>query len=170
MEQADNSPPPAEIAEALSSARVPPPQPAMKREPLVIKQLVAASVDHVKTLVAILKEPSSAPQPVSTTLGKTTPFGRERMAICELLLCLMRQNDERLLHAFHESQAVLVMIDYFFQFPWNNILHGLVLHVVDTICNASSSIAVNKLLVQVHNLFLCQCRFYILLISLFSSY
>ncbi|GMM33261.1 Sap190 protein [Saccharomycopsis crataegensis] len=59
--------------------------------------------------------------------------------------------------ALQDSNIILIIIDFFFKFPWNNFLHNVVYDIIQQILNGSIDVGFNKYLII--NLFLKQRGF-----------
>lgn len=59
--------------------------------------------------------------------------------------------------ALQDSNILLIIVDFFFRFPWNNFLHNVVYDIVQQVLNGSIELGFNKYLII--NLFLKQRGF-----------
>lgn len=66
------------------------------------------------------------------------PFGETRMKAVELVLVLFRSNYPEISAKLLELRVLPTIMDLFFEYEWNNMLHGLVESIIRTILDSRS--------------------------------
>ncbi|KAI3647364.1 hypothetical protein MP228_007585 [Amoeboaphelidium protococcarum] len=142
------------------------PAPVIKRDPLNIDELidVVCSNDTVVQLKNILQKPVGKLVPRDLSTGILIPFGGERLAVVEFFVNLLEaasgkihsnlgtlanlasiQSMDSQQHENTKPAVFKLLLDngilsiimgYFFQFTWNNLLHNLVIQLLDNLFNA----------------------------------
>ena len=97
---------------------------------------------HLHEIISLL----NIPQPnVPVQFGRAEPFGETRMKVVELTLVLLRSRLELVDKALAELNVLSLMLDCFFNYPWNNMLHGLVESIIRTVLDSESKILIDAL-------------------------
>lgn len=93
-------------------------------------------VDALPKLLEYLVNPTELDGvEIKTQSGETLspPFGASRLKIVELILALVRAEVSDVNAGLIANNCFSFVLDMCFQFPWNNMLHGLVESIVHTI-------------------------------------
>jgi len=103
--------------------------------PPIIEQVLK----HLPQLASLLTKPPDAQRVLLTQYGQLNPpLGETRMKAVELFLVLFRSNYGDVNQKLAELKVVPSILDLFFQYEWNNMLHGLVESIIRTILESES--------------------------------
>ena len=75
---------------------------------------------------------------VQTQFGRAVPFGETRMKVVELCLVLFRSHVTPIDVILIEYNVLSILLDAFFYYTWNNMLHGLVESIIRTVLDSTS--------------------------------
>lgn len=70
--------------------------------------------------------------------GLNPPVGPVRMKMVELLVALLRSNYPMVYERIASLRLITECIELFFTFEWNNLLHGLVEHVIQMVLSGKT--------------------------------
>ena len=87
-------------------------------------------VPHLARILRLLD--SEAPPIVRWSYGSGRAFGETRLKVVELILVLVRCKVLEVEHIFVSENLMEKLLDAFFLYPWNNMLHGLVESIIRT--------------------------------------
>jgi serine/threonine-protein phosphatase 6 regulatory subunit 3 len=83
-------------------------------------------------LLELLQRPVRASR-IPTSYGQTLqPFGETRLMVVGLVLALLSTNRLPVVRVLSERRVLATVLDLFFEYKWNNMLHNLVLQLVRT--------------------------------------
>ena len=111
-------------SDADSDAAAPAPAPAPLPEPF------HSLVPHLPRILSLLD--TEAPAETEWSYGRGRAFGETRLKVVELVLVLVRCKVPEVEHLFVKHQLMHKLLEAFFMFPWNNMLHGLVESIIRT--------------------------------------
>ena len=98
----------------------------LRREQTVLETTMCALVPALPALTALLSHPPQR-APLKTSSGiLDPPLGRMRLALTELFSALLSTKWEPLKQALVEAETASILLDLFFKYSQNNILHGYV--------------------------------------------
>ena len=100
---------------------------------------------HLHKIIALLHQPQPE---VRVQFGKSQPFGETRMKVVELTLVLLRSRLAGVDAQLSELRVLALMLESFFLYPWNNMLHGLVESIVRTVLDSDSDVLRHALFVD----------------------
>ena len=100
---------------------------------------------HLSKIIALLHQ---AQPEVAVQFGKSQPFGETRMKVVELTLVLLRSRLLLVDCQLSELRVLALMLESFFLYPWNNMLHGLVESIVRTVLDSDSDVLRQALFVD----------------------
>ena len=92
---------------------------------------------HLHKIIALLHQPQAE---VKVQFGSSQPFGETRMKVVELTLVLLRSRLPAVDRQLSELHVLSLMLESFFLYPWNNMLHGLVESIVRTVLDSESEV------------------------------
>lgn len=87
-------------------------------------------VPHLARILRLLD--SEAPPIVRWSYGSGRAFGETRLKVVELILVLVRCKVAEVEQIFVDEKLMEKLLDAFFLYPWNNMLHGLVESIIRT--------------------------------------
>ncbi len=94
--------------------------------------------DHLPQVFQWLSQPAKE-DTLDTQYGALSPpFGETRMKAVELILVLFRSNYREINAQLVKLEVLPCIMDLFFEYEWNNMLHGLVESVIRTILDSRS--------------------------------
>eukprot|EP01116_Phalansterium_solitarium_P009041 TRINITY_DN23041_c0_g1_i1.p1 TRINITY_DN23041_c0_g1~~TRINITY_DN23041_c0_g1_i1.p1 ORF type:complete len:845 (-),score=245.55 TRINITY_DN23041_c0_g1_i1:154-2688(-) len=118
------------LASPPSASSLPPPLPSPS---------TSDRISPLQKLHQLLHRPAaSLPPSLTTPAGVVAPFGMFRIKCVELLLALLKTNYGVLDRAMIDDRLVARCLDLFFQFKWNNVLHGLVYQMASLVLTTKS--------------------------------
>jgi hypothetical protein len=88
-------------------------------------------VPHLARILRLLD--SEQPNEERWSYGMGRAFGETRLKVVELILVLVRCKVVEVETIFREEQLLAKLLDAFVNYPWNNMLHGLVESIIRTI-------------------------------------
>ena len=100
---------------------------------------------HLHKIIALLHQPQPE---VRVQFGRSQPFGETRMKVVELTLVLLRSRLAAVDRQLSELKVLSLMLESFFLYPWNNMLHGLVESIVRTVLDSESDVLRHSLFVD----------------------
>lgn len=80
-------------------------------------------IKFIDKILSFLEFGKSGALSVETTTGPLEPFGFVRMKIVQLILALLTSNNKAVIDLLVEKQVFKTILDLFFHFQWNNLLH-----------------------------------------------
>ncbi|GAM19833.1 hypothetical protein SAMD00019534_030080 [Acytostelium subglobosum LB1] len=101
--------------------------------------LFKQSVTHSQTLNELLKKPTSDLTFTTTTGPMSPPLGFYRLKIIEFFTELVSSQYLCIDKVFVDHGILSTILDLFFQYPWNNILHNQVGQICEYILTASAN-------------------------------
>ena len=91
------------------------------------------------------------PKPLETTTGVLDPpLGRVRQAMIELIQAAVQTKIDFVLDTVESSGLLSVLIDFFFQFKWNNFLHQSVFAIFSSMLQSPNEKFVLRILENCH--------------------
>jgi serine/threonine-protein phosphatase 6 regulatory subunit 3 len=109
--------------------------PALKFEPVsdlpldklpIVYTIILKELDKFKAILAI----NSSNETIPTTMGDIEPLGFARLKVLELVSVLSQSNYECVDKVLMEKDIFVLVLDLFFHFRWNNVLHAHVLNML----------------------------------------
>jgi serine/threonine-protein phosphatase 6 regulatory subunit 1 len=109
--------------------------PALKFEPAsdlpldklpIVYTTILKELDQFKTILSI--NPSN--ETIPTTMGDIEPLGFARLKVLELVSVLSQSNYECVDLVLMQKDMFSLVLDLFFHFRWNNVLHAHVLNMI----------------------------------------
>lgn len=101
----------------------------------------------LQRLYLLLHQPSLfLPSTISTSAADVAPFGIFRMKCVQLVLAVLKSNFHALDNELIEMKVISRIVDLFFQYKWNNILHSYVTEIIVTILETKEDFFVLHLL------------------------
>ena len=128
---------------ASASATTDPNNPSADSDTL--EEPFASLAPHLHKIIALLHQPQPE---VRVQFGKSQPFGETRMKVVELTLVLLRSRLAGVDKQLSELRVLALMLESFFLYPWNNMLHGLVESIVRTVLDSDSEVLRHALFVD----------------------
>ena len=110
-----------------------------------LEEPFASLQPHLHKIIALLHQPQAE---VKVQFGKSQPFGETRMKVVELTLVLLRSRLPAVDRQLSELKVLSLMLESFFLYPWNNMLHGLVESIVRTVLDSESEVLRHSLFVD----------------------
>jgi hypothetical protein len=92
----------------------------------LVYSIILKELDKFKAILAI----NSSNEVISTTMGEIEPLGFARLKVLELVSVLSQSNYQCVDNVLMEKDMFSLVLDLFFHFRWNNVLHA---HVVSMI-------------------------------------
>jgi hypothetical protein len=92
---------------------------------------------HLHKIIQLLNQPHA---PVKVQFGRAEPFGETRMKVVELTLVLLRSRLASVNEALADLDVLSLLLEAFFRYPWNNMLHGLVESIIRTVLDSDSKV------------------------------
>jgi hypothetical protein len=123
------------------SAALAPQQPMFRRDSLEINDLVAALIGEIDAFKELIEKPRTVLAPVETTIGKMEPLGQEKLNLVMLLAELLHVENGEIFKKYHTSKIFILVLDLFFAFVWNNLLHHLVYDLMFSLFQAPIAIS-----------------------------
>jgi serine/threonine-protein phosphatase 6 regulatory subunit 3 len=114
-----------------------------------LPEIIAHVLKHLPELSNLLKENQDLRKALPTQFGSLSPpLGETRMKAVELFLVLFRSNYPEVNKELAALNVISYIIDLFFKFEWNNMLHGLVESIIRTILDTDSLILKQSCFIQ----------------------
>lgn len=88
--------------------------------------IVIKSLERFKKVLSI----NEANEKITTTMGDIEPLGFARLKVLELVSVLSQSNYQCVDNALMEKDVFTLVLDLFFYFRWNNVLHAHVLNML----------------------------------------
>jgi serine/threonine-protein phosphatase 6 regulatory subunit 3 len=86
--------------------------------------LVAYLQSYISKIVALLKQPNN--NLIASTFGESIePMGKVKLELLEILNALIKLNNRQLLIEIGRHNVMEIVVDLFFKYKWNSILHNL---------------------------------------------
>eukprot|EP01083_Nonionella_stella_P048399 129431_1 len=106
-------------------------------EPSQLPTVIQVVFEHLADFEALLLKVPKYELP--TQFGVLSPpLGAVRMKVVELLVAVLRSNYPPVYERISELELIPRCLGLFFEYPWNNLLHGLVEHVIQMILSGDS--------------------------------
>lgn len=102
-----------------------------------LEEPFASLAPHLHRIIALLEQPQ---QEVRVQFGNSQPFGETRMKVVELTLVLLRSRLSAVDAQLADLRVLSLMLDALFDYPWNNMLHGLIESIVRTVLESESPV------------------------------
>ena len=123
----------------------PQPHPSSDEAEAPLVEPFASLQPHLHKIIALLHQPQAE---VKVQFGSSQPFGETRMKVVELTLVLLRSRLPAVDRQLSELKVLSLMLESFFLYPWNNMLHGLVESIVRTVLDSESDVLRQSLFVD----------------------
>ena len=114
-----------------------------------IPNILVVSASHLPDFKAFLVRDGSL-SPLKTTLGEIVPFGRARQATVELIEAFLRTNNSYVFNAVISGEILPIILDLFFKYKWNNILHQSVFNILSIMLQSPNEKAVHYVIEDCH--------------------
>ena len=126
----------------------------LDKSPDLMEEPFTTLLPHLPKLMNLLKDDhttdnttdsaSSPPLTLSlhttrTQFGQAKPFGETRMKVVELCLVLFRSHVPKVDTILIQQSVLSTLLQSFFAYPWNNMLHGLVESIIRTVLDSDSA-------------------------------
>lgn len=107
-----------------------------------IKNVVTCCLKHLNRLHDLLVSIKSSNETFRTTHIQSMPlFGSKRLALVKLFAKLISLNNKSINETVVELGTLNVIIDYAFEYKWNNFLHTQVLNIFTNLFNTNDSLS-----------------------------
>ncbi|CAG2174224.1 unnamed protein product [Oppiella nova] len=108
-----------------------------------IRQVEAAILPRLHEFSSLLENPPQQ-QPIITTVGVIEkPLGATRLEVAHLITALLNTNNQQISDKLLQMNTLPLLVNLFFEYPWNNFLHKQVEHtiacIVNNNCNSESN-------------------------------
>jgi len=99
---------------------------------------ILISVDYVQHFIQILIDEKRI-APILTTTGELNPpFGFRRMKAFQFLVTLLKTNYRIVDENFLLHNVIMIGLNLFFQYPWNNFLHAAVETMIEAVLESEN--------------------------------
>eukprot|EP01103_Thecamoeba_quadrilineata_P019371 TRINITY_DN7813_c0_g1_i1.p1 TRINITY_DN7813_c0_g1~~TRINITY_DN7813_c0_g1_i1.p1 ORF type:complete len:562 (+),score=96.70 TRINITY_DN7813_c0_g1_i1:90-1775(+) len=99
---------------------------------------ILVSIEHVQHFVRILVDEKDMASVMTSTGELNPPFGLRRMKVLQFLVALLKTNYRVVDDGFLLHDVILIGLNLFFQYPWNNFLHASVETMIETILDSEN--------------------------------
>ncbi|CAG2100730.1 unnamed protein product, partial [Medioppia subpectinata] len=104
-----------------------------------IRQVEAAILPRLDDFSSLLDNPPPQ-QPIRTTVGLIEkPLGVTRLEVAHLITALLNTNNQEISDKLLQMNTLPLLLNLFFDYPWNNFLHKQVEQMIACILNNNSN-------------------------------
>jgi hypothetical protein len=99
---------------------------------------IMVSIDYIQRFVHILVDEKNIEPIIATTGEINPPFGFRRMKVLQFLVALLKTNYRIVDESFLLHDVIMIGLNLFFQYPWNNFLHAVVETMIEAILDSEN--------------------------------
>ncbi|KAJ7539347.1 hypothetical protein O6H91_11G088200 [Diphasiastrum complanatum] len=120
-------------------------QHALEPAPAANPEIIDGMLQRLGDLLKLL-DVSTDDRVLSTTYGELRPpFGINRLKIVEFVAVLLRTNSEAVRQELVRLEAIRTILNFFFDYPFNNMLHHHVESIINSCMDSNSTVLADNL-------------------------